>query len=79
MSIPASKLQLVVNKAAQDEALKFIDQHKDAPFFLYLSHFAVHDPIQGRGDLVEKYRRKLTQRKAPAGPNVMRIKKLLRD
>ena len=42
-----------------DEALKFIDQNKSQPFFLYLSHFAVHDPIQGRSDLVEKYRHKL--------------------
>ena len=42
-----------------DEALNFIEQNKDRPFFLYLSHFAVHDPIQGRPDLVEKYRKKL--------------------
>ncbi len=38
-----------------DEALRFIEDHRDGPFFLYLSHFAVHDPIQGRADLVEKY------------------------
>lgn len=42
-----------------DEALKFIEGNKDAPFFLYLSHFAVHDPIQGRADLVKKYQAKL--------------------
>ena len=41
-----------------DEALKFIDANRSLPFFLYLSHFAVHDPIQGRRDLVEKYRAK---------------------
>ncbi|HEY8750761.1 MAG TPA: sulfatase [Tepidisphaeraceae bacterium] len=41
-----------------DEALNFIERSKDRPFFLYLSHFAVHTPIQGRADLVEKYRRK---------------------
>ncbi|MEL6106967.1 MAG: sulfatase [Planctomycetota bacterium] len=38
-----------------DEAIEFIENHRDKPFFLYLSHFAVHDPIQGRRDLVEKY------------------------
>lgn len=38
-----------------DEALKFIVEHQDKPFFLYLSHFAVHDPIHGRRDLVPKY------------------------
>jgi arylsulfatase A-like enzyme len=47
-----------------DEALGYIESNKDKPFFLYLSHFAVHDPIQGRSDLVEKY----TQRKAQLPP-----------
>lgn len=42
-----------------DEALKFIDTNSDHPFFLYLSHFAVHDPIEGREDLVNKYSEKL--------------------
>lgn len=42
-----------------DEAIGFIEQHRVRPFFLYLSHFAVHDPIQGRADLVDKYRSKL--------------------
>lgn len=42
-----------------DEALKFISDNKDQPFLLYLSHFAVHDPVQGRPDLVKKYEEKL--------------------
>lgn len=42
-----------------DEALSFIETNKDGPFFLYFSHFAVHDPIQGRRDLVDKYKKKL--------------------
>ncbi len=46
-----------------DESLKFIEKNKDKPFFLYLSHFAVHDPIEGRPDLVEKYRTKLINAK----------------
>lgn len=41
-----------------DEALGFIEESKEQPFFLYMSYFAVHDPIQGRKDLVEKYTRK---------------------
>ncbi|MGV3485742.1 MAG: sulfatase, partial [Planctomycetaceae bacterium] len=41
-----------------DEAVRFIKQSKDQPFFLYLPHFAVHTPIQGRADLVAKYRKK---------------------
>lgn len=38
------------------EAVKFIESRKSQPFFLYLPHFAVHTPIQGPPDLVEKYR-----------------------
>ncbi|MDB6122215.1 MAG: N-acetylgalactosamine 6-sulfate sulfatase [Pedosphaera sp.] len=41
-----------------DEALRYIEQHKDKPFFLYFPHFAVHLPVQGKEALVEKYRAK---------------------
>ncbi|OXU15738.1 sulfatase [Sedimentisphaera salicampi] len=40
------------------EAVNFIERHKDEPFFLYLSHFAPHTIVNGRKDLVEKYRKK---------------------
>jgi arylsulfatase A len=42
-----------------EEAVRFIGRAKDKPFFLYLAHFAVHTPIQGRADLVAKYRARL--------------------
>ena len=41
------------------EAEKFIDQNRDNPFFMYLSHYAVHTPIQAKRDKIEKYRRTL--------------------
>jgi arylsulfatase A-like enzyme len=41
-----------------DEALKFIDANKSRPFFLYLSHYAVHTPIQAKKAMVEKYTNK---------------------
>ncbi|MFO7257879.1 MAG: sulfatase [Bacteroidota bacterium] len=50
------------------DALQYIEENRDKPFFLYLSHFAVHDPIEGREDLVEKYRRKLASMKEPDTP-----------
>ena len=49
-------------------ALDFIEQAGEKPFFLYLSHFSVHDPIQGRKDLVEKYRTKQTKLPLFQGP-----------
>lgn len=39
------------------EAIGFMQAHTDDPFFLYLPHFAVHTPIQGRADLVTKYKK----------------------
>ena len=41
-----------------EEAVQFVERHKDEPFFLYLPHFAVHMPIQGKDVLTEKYRAK---------------------
>lgn len=49
------------------EAETFIEANKDQPFFLYLAHFAVHDPIQGRTDLVKKYEKKLGAMQRPKG------------
>jgi len=43
------------------EALKWVEKNKDQPFFLYLAQYAVHDPSQGRGDLVVKYEKKRGQ------------------
>ncbi len=41
-----------------DEAVRFIESKRDAPFFLYLPHFAVHTPIQAKEALIAKYREK---------------------
>lgn len=37
------------------EAVNWIEQVKGGPFFLYMPFYAVHTPIEGRQDLVEKY------------------------
>ena len=38
-----------------DEAVSFIEANAGSPFFLYLSHYAVHTPLQARADLQTKY------------------------
>ncbi len=38
-----------------DHAERFIAEHRDEPFFLYLAHHAPHYPYQGRGDPAERY------------------------
>jgi uncharacterized sulfatase len=41
-----------------DAALWFIDQNKSRPFFLTVSHHAVHIPLESTKETAEKYRRK---------------------
>jgi arylsulfatase A-like enzyme len=41
-----------------DEALTFIEAHRDTPFLLVLSHYAVHTPLQSKPELTEKYESK---------------------
>ena len=40
------------------EAVEFIGRHKDEPFFLYKSHYAVHTTLNGRPDLVKYFEAK---------------------
>jgi arylsulfatase A len=40
------------------ESLKFLDQHKDRPFFLHVSHNVVHRPIMEHPELIAKYQAK---------------------
>jgi len=37
------------------EAEKFIDQHHQRPFFLYLPHYAVHTPLRAKEDAVARF------------------------
>ncbi|MGB4736822.1 MAG: sulfatase [Fuerstiella sp.] len=41
-----------------DEAVEFVEANKDKPFFLYLSHYAVHTPIQAKSDVAARYKAK---------------------
>ena len=41
-----------------DEAISFIRENKEQPFFLYMSYYTVHTPLMGKEHLVEKYRQK---------------------
>ena len=49
-----------------DEAIKFIEEKKGEPFFLYLSHHSVHIKLEAPQELVDKYKKKP---KPPTGVN----------
>jgi arylsulfatase A-like enzyme len=41
-----------------DEAIRFIKENRTQPFFVYLSYYAVHNPIQGKESLIKYFERK---------------------
>jgi len=51
------------------EAVEFIERHKDEPFFLYLSHYAIHTRLNGKPELVSYFEKKPG---AGKGPNAKR-------
>lgn len=40
------------------EAVRFIEDHQEEPFLVYLSFYSVHTPLMARQDLLEKYQKK---------------------
>ena len=67
-TLPAKEGDYFTDKLT-DATLDFIERKKDQPFFVHLEHFAVHDPIQGRKDFVEKYKKKLAKMPLDEGPD----------
>jgi len=51
-----------------EEGVKFIEDSKDRPFFLYLSHYAVHIPIQAKKGYIAKYKKKVRPGQAQNNP-----------
>ena len=47
-----------------NEAIKFIEQNKDRPFFVFLPHYAVHHPVMAKPEVIAKYKSKVNP-KAP--------------
>ncbi len=58
LPVPDHKDDLKTTERIVNEAVKFIGEHKDKPFFAYLPFLAVHTPIGARAELVEKYKKK---------------------
>ncbi|MEM9367108.1 MAG: sulfatase [Planctomycetota bacterium] len=67
-SLPANEGDYFTDKLT-DAAIDFIQRNRHRPFFVHLEHFSVHDPIQGRDDLVQKYEKKLAEMPPQKGPD----------
>jgi arylsulfatase A-like enzyme len=57
-TLPDGKPGEYLTNRLTEEAIKFIETNQEKPFFLYLSHYAVHTPIQAEENLVKKYQNK---------------------
>ncbi len=58
LNLPGGKEGEYLTDRLTGESLKFLDANKDKPFLLYLSHYAVHTPLQSKEDLTDKYKTK---------------------
>ncbi|MHC4250627.1 MAG: sulfatase [Planctomycetota bacterium] len=48
-----------VHEWLTDASVKFIEENKGRPFFVYLCHWDVHTPIRARKDVVARFKEKL--------------------
>lgn len=53
-----------------DEAIRFIEANRERPFFVYLSHYAVHKPLEGKEELVAKYEEVVANKEFPQPAHV---------
>lgn len=68
LDLSASSEGEYLTERLTDDALHFIERNRDRPFFLYLSHYAVHTPLQAPERLVRKYRRKIAASASGGNP-----------
>lgn len=52
-----------------ERAIAFIEEHRDRPFLVQVSHYAVHIPLQAKPDLLEKYRARPPVEGFPSRPD----------
>lgn len=45
------------------DAISFIEANRDRPFYIYMPHYAVHQPIAGKPEVIAKYEKKLASGK----------------
>jgi arylsulfatase A len=41
------------------DAMAFMETNREKPFFVYIPHYAVHQPIAGKPEVIAKYKKKL--------------------
>jgi arylsulfatase A len=65
-TLPPRKQGEYLTDREADEAVRFIRNHWNKPFFLNMCHYAVHTPLQAKEEMVFKYRNKTPTRQRNA-------------
>lgn len=64
---PGAPAQYLTDRLT-DDAIGFVKANREKPFFLCLTHYAVHTPLQPPEKLGEKYKKKFAGRDVPMDP-----------
>ena len=64
--LPGRKPGQYLSDREAEEAVAFIEKHKDKPFFLNMDNYAVHTPIQAKAEVTAKYEKKTKTRQKNA-------------
>ncbi len=56
-----------------NESIKFLEANKDRSFLLYLSHYAVHTPIESKQEITDKYKARAGKLPEPDGPKFVPV------
>ncbi|MGH1564713.1 sulfatase [Mumia sp. DW29H23] len=67
-SLPAREPGEYLTDRLAQEAVDFITRHRDEPFFLHLSNYAVHTKLDAKPDLLAKYQAKPGAGESPNRP-----------
>jgi len=62
-----------------EKAVRFIEENRDRPFLCFLSHNAVHIPVQARGDLCAKYKAKAAAHPTEINPDYAAMTEAMDD
>jgi arylsulfatase A len=59
LNLPPRKTGEYLTDRLTDEAIRFMKHNRERPFFLYMTHYAVHTPLEAPEPLIRKYEEKL--------------------
>ena len=66
-TLPDGKPDEYLTDRLTDEAVKFLREGREKPFFLYFPHYGVHTPLQAKKEMIARYE-KIPENNRPGNP-----------